>query len=622
MVFLYLFVFSLIFCFENSENNYNLINYNDICPNEDDECSFHVSYNYPISPKIPNNFPGHAKLSDYRYVYLIFSIPKTQNQKSFYLEAYDTSNKETIISNGDCYYIDTAENNEYEIRIYKELKTDSYIRFEFLGISQDFTMIVKLRFTLSIILYIKDIALTDENSYYKTYIDSLKDYLIEKDKKIIQQKNREKLSKATCSKIMESIFNTFLDQTLFEDPYYSSIIIPSSPFFLVTVEYTVGLDLTFENIFKPERNVLSETTVIDGKIDSHYDRFYFLNEKINKNNNVIKIIELYNKRVIEFVLELMKETKYFTLTISTDSNNNIAIFTLKYYNEKTKKIYYEIQIKIQFNNLNIKKLAKKASVPIISFSSEINEEMIKNMFDRILFILGVFDTLKSINPVLDNEIKSLPLFDNNKINTISIALSSILHGFDDHFSNLGIDTAEFGAIFLDMKLDNNTGIYYADFDCWQQKFGYNIIYDIVFDLFTSMDKNNNGIFSFNNQNYIFWAWKGDYINLGAGAELGIYYGGSSKDFSHWKVNKSLAMQMTLKLTHKTIGTIINNWDNNGENTWWITAFNPKYKKLKAKDLIASFTVKFPNEVMFKEFSKTKKEGWNYNKADMIATLTF
>ena len=621
MIFLFLFRFSHIFCFENNENNYNLIN-NGICPDVDEECSFNVSYNYPISPKIPNSFPGNAILSNYRYVYLIFTIPKTQNQKSFYLEAYDTSNKETIISNGDCYYIDTAENNEYEIRIYKNLKTDSYIRFEFFGISQYFTMMVKLRFTLSFILYLNDIPLTDTNSYNKTYIGSLKDYLIEKDKKIIQQKNREKLSKEICSKIMESIFNTFLNQTLFEDPYYSSIIIPASPFFLVTVESTVGLDPTFDNIFKPERNVLSETTVIEGKIDSHYDRFYFLNEKINKNSNVIKIIELYNKRVIELVLELMKETKYFTLTISTDSKNNIAIFTLKYYNEKNKKIYYEIQIKIKFNNLNIKNLAKKASVPILSFLKQTDEEKIKNIFDRILFVLGVFDTLRSISPALDNKIKSLPLFDNNKINTISISLSSILHGFDDYISNLGIDTAELGAIFLDMKIDNDTGIYHADFDCWQQKFGYNKIYDLVFGLFTSMDKNSNGIFRFNNQNYIFWAWKGDYINIGAGAELGIYYGGSSKDFSHWKVNKSLAMKMTLKLTHNRIGTIIDDWDNNGENTWWITAFNPKYKRLKAEDLIASFTIKFTNEDMFKEFAKTKKEGWHYNKTNMIATLTF
>ena len=29
----------------------------------------------------------------------------------------------------------------------------------------------------------------------------------------------------------------------------------------------------------------------------------------------------------------------------------------------------------------------------------------------------------------------------------------------------------------------------------------------------------------NGTSYVLWAWKGDYINLGAGAELGIYTGG-------------------------------------------------------------------------------------------------
>ena len=165
MFFLLLSIFSYIFC--SSSSNDNLINYNEICPNLKEECYFSVSYNYPISPKIPNSFPGDAILNRYRYVYLIFNIPKTQEQKSFYLEAYDTSNNENIISNGDCYFINTAENNEYEIRIYKTLKTDSFIRFEFFGISENFTMMVKLRFTLSISLYFNDIALTDENSLIK-----------------------------------------------------------------------------------------------------------------------------------------------------------------------------------------------------------------------------------------------------------------------------------------------------------------------------------------------------------------------------------------------------------------------------------------------------------------------
>ena len=42
----------------------------------------------------------------------------------------------------------------------------------------------------------------------------------------------------------------------------------------------------------------------------------YFNETINKNNNVIKIIELYNKRILNIVLEFIKETKYITLTIS------------------------------------------------------------------------------------------------------------------------------------------------------------------------------------------------------------------------------------------------------------------------------------------------------------------
>ena len=115
-----------------------------------------------------------------------------------------------------------------------------------------------------------------------------------------------------------------------------------------------------------------------------------------------------------------------------------------------------------------------------------------------------------------------------------------------------------------MVKDEN-GVYHATFDCWQQHFGYTKFYDFIFDTFTDMRKNNDG--------------KGDQINLGAGAELGIYYRGRSKDsyYDFWKVDKSLAMPMTLTLTHKNYGTIVDNWNNEGNDSWWITAFNPKYK---------------------------------------------
>ena len=114
---IFLFLSMIAFSSEISERYYNRANYNDICSNADLGCYFTVSNNYPTSPKIPTSMISDAILSDYRYIYLIFSIPNEQTNKNFYLEAYDTSDKETIISNGDCYFIDTTQNVKYEIRI-------------------------------------------------------------------------------------------------------------------------------------------------------------------------------------------------------------------------------------------------------------------------------------------------------------------------------------------------------------------------------------------------------------------------------------------------------------------------------------------------------------------------
>lgn len=78
-------------------------------------------------------------------------------------------------------------------------------------------------------------------------------------------------------------------------------------------------------------------------------------------------------------------------------------------------------------------------------------------------------------------------------------------------------------------------------------------------------------FEFNSgsKDYIFWAWKGGYLNLGARAEMGIYTRmevlGAQTD--HWFVDQSLAMPMTLKL------------DYNGKQ---IIAYDPKKDNLKGK----------------------------------------
>ena len=168
--------------------------------------------------------------------------------------------------------------------------------------------------------------------------------------------------------------------------------------------------------------------------------------------------------------------------------------------------------------------------------------------------------------------------------------SSIIHTGNNIAVNLGIDTAAIGAAVLDMEKDSR-GVYHASFDCWQQYFGYNDLYDIVFDIGTSM-ATAKFPFSYNGTNYILWAWKGDYINLGAGAELGIYCGNDP----HWLVDKNLAMPMGLTLRYEDSIII-----SHSETTWWITGFNPKYQNVNANQLEASFFISFNDIGMYNAF---------------------
>ena len=74
------------------------------------------------------NFNKYSSKSNTKLlIYLKFYISKYQTQKTFYLEVYDTTTRETIITDGDCYFIDTIKNNKYEIRIDKELNPNNFV---------------------------------------------------------------------------------------------------------------------------------------------------------------------------------------------------------------------------------------------------------------------------------------------------------------------------------------------------------------------------------------------------------------------------------------------------------------------------------------------------------------
>ena len=200
----------------------------------------------------------------------------------------------------------------------------------------------------------------------------------------------------------------------------------------------------------------------------------------------------------------------------------------------------------------------------------------------------------------------------NKVKTtvqnISTSVSKAANSF---FSSKGFDTAAAGAYFLQMYKDKR-GIYHATFDCWQQYFGYNNLYDFFFDIFTHMEPKKFD-FRYNNEDYIFWLWKGDYLNLGAGAEIGIYYGGEP----HWRVDKSLAMIMSMTVYYK--GSMMFYY---ARRTWWLTGFNPNCLCPDISKLKVTYRVVFKDENMYYAFKYTWGKVWVCDDYKRLAIYTF
>ena len=135
-------------------------------------------------------------------------------------------------------------------------------------------------------------------------------------------------------------------------------------------------------------------------------------------------------------------------------------------------------------------------------------------------------------------------------------------------------------------------------------------------------------FTHDGQDYSLWAWKGDYLNLGAGAELGIYSRLTINGLKspQWLVDQNLALPMTMELRN-TKGKLIASYSPN-EPQWWITSFNPYFQKVQACTLEVTYTVDFSgNKRMYSSFtnstSLTKDKRWSKSKtAPYTVIFTF
>ncbi len=148
------------------------------------------------------------------------------------------------------------------------------------------------------------------------------------------------------------------------------------------------------------------------------------------------------------------------------------------------------------------------------------------------------------------------------------------------------DFTKTGADFLDFTIDDKGIAYHSDENNWQRAFGYNKIYDDIFEAYSEMLFSQYG-FEYDNEEYVLWFWKGDYWNLQSGAEMGLYVKDCTKNYStdHYDVvNYTVPMTMSLYNVNSSGVDNLIYWVPTAKQ-WWVTGFNASYTEPIPEDMV-------------------------------------
>ncbi len=176
--------------------------------------------------------------------------------------------------------------------------------------------------------------------------------------------------------------------------------------------------------------------------------------------------------------------------------------------------------------------------------------------------------------------------------------------------------ASFGSRLCNFKADEFGNTIHSQFYSWEYIGGYNDLYDNLLGTFTEYNTRKVKFdfeSSSSDKDYILWAWKGDYLGLGAGAEIGIYsrdkdQSSSNNKLDHYNSDYNLKKPMKLYLYEYNSGTDIKNifsWEPY-EYQWWITGFNAEYvNKVDVKKYIMIGCVDFTEDKFMYHDIKSK-----------------
>lgn len=156
---------------------------------------------------------------------------------------------------------------------------------------------------------------------------------------------------------------------------------------------------------------------------------------------------------------------------------------------------------------------------------------------------------------------------------------------------------------------NRKGILNIGFDCcvrnlsmtnpvdpWQRKFGFNILFDMLGNIFLTNIETVRVKFEYNGQNKMAQFWKGNYTRISNGGEIGFYNQSEKSPLQYDCFTDEELLEMSIEIYHgdKLL------YQNGPVKHWWATGYTPG-PMINKKELTMVGTITFEEQGMCDAF---------------------